>query len=92
MTKCEHDPLYTGEIRDGQYVYKCKLCGKEFLLDHGEEAITAQPTIPKIVDDIEDKEWAPKERTNKTQSDYHTRRYQLMKTGQWTGSMRNAQI
>ena len=93
--KCDHEYIkMLGEAIEGKYKYKCATCGAEVLLDHSPEAITNMPTPPGIE--------PPEEQTGasesydsvdaekkKKQSDYHKRRYQLMKSNQWTGSLKN---
>jgi hypothetical protein len=86
--KHEHDPRYTGkQTPEGLYIYKCN-CGKEFHLQHGDEMITTAPPPAKIPED--DPEWVKQQekiKQKKQESDYHKRRYELIKAGKWTGTM-----
>jgi len=76
----KHDYIYTGNTIVGKgYEYKCK-CGKTIWLEHGEEAITEAPPEAKLE---EEQQVDPKKRS----SDYHKRRYQMIKKGVWMGHM-----
>ena len=74
---------YTGTKVEGRYLYVNEN-GTQRLLEHAPEAITeASP---------EAKEWqlTPEEKKaekSTQQSNYHKRRYQLIKSGEWTGHM-----
>ena len=84
----EHEPLYTGKVtEDGLYIYKCS-CGKIFEIEVGDEGITTSPPPATHPDD--DVKWVKQQQQlekKKQESDYHKRRYQLMKAGQWLGTM-----
>jgi len=91
MSAHEHDYVCTGNVVEGKHEYKCE-CGKVKLLESDPcEGIKEQPTVPRGTMDTEQVEADKKLLRKKKQSDYHKRRYQMMKGGEWTGSMKNAE-
>jgi len=89
--KCDHsNARYAGEQREGKYVYCCPDCKTELLLEHAVEGISEAPTpvAQEVCCKAPTSAPAPDAEKKKSQSDYHKRRYQLMKTGQWTGTLK----
>ena len=78
---------FTGEIRNNKYAYKSEKTGKIHWLEHVVEDVTSQ----KIGTEIDPMTFGvpPEEVRKKQESDYHKRRYQMIKDGTWTGSMKN---
>jgi hypothetical protein len=94
--KCDHELKYIKCEQEGSsYRYKCAKCGEELLLGHADESIRNQPTPPGIEEmevSTAAKSYASVDTDKKKkQSDYHKRRYQLMKHGQWTGSLKHGE-
>ena len=75
---------FTGVVENNLYLYKDKN-GKKHWLKHAKELITTAP--PPAKEAIEIDNMQKKLEKQKRESDYHKRRYQLMKEGKWKGSM-----
>jgi hypothetical protein len=97
MTKCNHDYRFV-EKQGDKYLYRCAIpqCAHEVLLSHAEEAIRNKPTEVKSMDEpqTEGTPTAPPVEVSekvKKQSDYHKRRYQLLKEGKWDGHLKTSQ-
>lgn len=87
MTHCDHDLVNTGEIKEGMHLYKCKKpgCEHQIWLALAEENVsnqlkTTEHEVPTVFDEESS---GGKTEKQKKQSDYHKRRYQLLKQGQW---------
>jgi len=76
------DWKFTGNVKDGKYEYTNGRNTK--WLEHGEESITGPTPKAKEFTLSSDEK---KSLTKKNQSDYHKRRYQMIRKGNWGGHM-----
>jgi hypothetical protein len=86
MTKCDHVLVNTGELEEGKYKYRCSCpgCTYETSLARADENVCSQLKSESCTPpEDEPKQAGDKTEAQKNQSDYHKRRYQLLKSGQW---------
>ena len=80
------DLRFTGEEKGGKYKYKDADTGKEKWLEKADENVTGQ-IRPTQTDNGEIEEMNKRLKKKKQQSDYHKKRYKMIKAGKWKGHL-----